>query len=204
MTNLLRIDTSTGSSDSHSRSIANALEQIIRQSDPDITLIKRDLVDTDLPHVNQEFINAIFTPNEDRTENMKTTLSVSDQLIRELKSADTILLSTPMFNFTIPSRLKAYIDHISRVGETFSMDENGLKGLLMNKKLIITTSAGSEFTEMKQMDFLEPYLKSVFGFLGITDIDYLALEGSNMLTPGALNDKKYSLLHRFKESILNN
>lgn len=199
MINLLRIDTSTRGSDSHSRSLADALEQGLQQKEPELTLIKRDLVETDLPHVNQDFINAIFTPKDERTKEMKNILIMSDQLISELKEADIILLSTPMFNFSVPSRLKAYIDHISRIGETFSMDEKGLKGLLINKKLIIASSSGSEFTEMKQMDFLEPYLNSVFGFLGINDIEYFALEGSNMLSPDTLNKKKSSLLEAFKK-----
>lgn len=199
MTNLLRIDTSTRGSDSYSRSLANDLEDIIQVKSSGLSYVKRDLVESNLPHVNQDFINAMFTPKEEQTQEMKTVLSLSDQLIHELKTAEIILLSTPMFNFTVPSRLKAYIDHITRIGETFSMDENGMKGLLTDKRLIIAASSGSEFTEMKQMDFLEPYLKSIFGFIGITEIDYIALEGSSMLAPDALDDKKSLLLKKFEE-----
>ncbi len=198
--NLLRIDTSTRGSGSWSRTLADDLEDVMLEKSFGVTIVKRDLVTTDIPHLNQDFISAMFTPEDERTSSIKAILSFSDQLIGELKTADTILLSTPMFNFTAPSRLKAYIDHISRVGETFTMDESGIKGLLINKKLIIVSSTGSEFTEMKQMDFLEPYLKSLFGFLGITDIDYFALEGSSMLPPEILADKKSKIIHSFSSS----
>ena len=107
------------------------------------------------------------------------------------------LLSVPMFNFGVPSRLKAYIDHISRLGETFSMDENGMSGLLKNKKLIVTAAYGSEFEQMRSMDFVEPYLKSLFGFSGIEDITYLAVEGTSMLGAEVLTQKKEELTKSF-------
>ncbi len=139
----------------------------------------------------------MYTPIENRDTNINNTLSLSDILIAELKNADTIVLSTPMYNFGIPSSLKAYIDHISRVGDTFAMDENGFTGLITGKKLVICAAYGAVFDEMKQMDFVEPYLKSLFGFLGFTDIEYYAIEGTSMLSPEALEEKKAALVTLF-------
>ena len=139
----------------------------------------------------------MFTLTQSRDENMHETLALSDELISEFKNADTILLSVPMFNFTVPSVLKAYIDHISRVAETFSMNETGLKGLVTGKKLVIVAAYGSDFTEMKVMDFVEPYLKSIFGFLGFTDISYFAIEGTSMLSAEVLQEKKAAIVGEF-------
>jgi len=115
-------------------------------------------------------------------------------MIEELKSADTIMISVPMFNFTIPSVLKAYIDHISRTGETFSMDETGFKGLITGKKLIVVAAYGAEFSQMKAMDFVEPYLKSIFGFLGFEDINYFCLEGTSMLSAEELAQRSDAIV----------
>ena len=193
MKKLLRIDTSTRKNDSHSRDLANRYEKNWKEKNSDSTIIYRDLSETKLPHLTQPFIEAMFTPKEERDTSMNETLRDSAILIEELKSADTILLSLPMYNFGIPSSLKAYIDHITRVGETFTMDENGFTGLVIDKKLVIFSAYGAVFDEMKQMDFVEPYLKSLFGFLGFTDIEYYAIEGTSMLSSDVLEEKKEAL-----------
>jgi len=195
---LLKIDTSTRKEASHSRDVANRYEKQWKERHPDAQIIYRDLSTTELPHLSQAFIEAMFTPTTDRNGEMKETLMLSDILIAELKNADTILLSLPMFNFSIPSSLKAYIDHISRVGETFLMDENGFTGLLTGKKLIIVSAYGAVFDEMKAMDFVEPYLKSLFGFLGFDDIEYYSIEGTSMLSAEVLEEKKNILISSFK------
>ncbi len=197
MKKLLRIDTSTRKKDSHSRDLANRYEKYYKKNHSDIQVCYRNLSETSVPHVTQAFIEAMYTPAENRDTNINDTLSLSDILIAELKNADTIVLSTPMYNFCIPSSLKAYIDHISRVGETFAMDENGFTGLVTGKKLVICAAYGAVFDEMKQMDFVEPYLKSLFGFLGFTDIEYYAIEGTSMLSPEALEEKKAALVTLF-------
>jgi len=195
MKTLLRIDTSTRGANSHSIGLADMIFNTLESEHSRV--LTRDLNRTNLPHISQEFIEAMYTPKEERNDAMNGILNLSDTLIGELKSADTILLSVPMFNFGVPSRLKAYIDHISRIGETFSMDENGMNGLLKNKKLIVAAAYGAEFEQMRAMDFVEPYLKSLFGFLGIEDITYLAVEGTSMLGTEMLTQKKEELIKNF-------
>lgn len=202
MKTLLRIDSSTRKTDSHSRDLANRFEEQYKVKHVQTDITYRDLTTSDIPHLSQEFIDAMFTSSESRTDEMKETLALSAKFIAELKSADTILLSVPMFNFTIPSVLKAYIDHITRVGETFSMDETGFKGLVTGKKLVIVAAYGADFSEMKAMDFVEPYLKSISGFLGFTDISFFAIEGTSMLEADVLEEKKVLIEELFNESLM--
>ena len=197
MKKLLRIDTSTRKNDSHSRDLANRYEAHYKNIHSNTKVCYRDLSQSDIPHISQNFIEAMFTPTADRNQTMQNMLQLSEILIGEIKDAETILLSVPMYNFSIPSSLKAYIDHISRVGETFAMDENGFTGLVTGKKLVICVAYGAVFNEMKQMDFVEPYLKSLFRFLGFTDIEYYTIEGTSMLSPEALEEKKAALVTLF-------
>ena len=197
MKNILRIDSSTRMQASHSRGLADSFEAMCREYQMPVSLVHRDLVTTDLPHTSQAFIEAMFTPKEERSSGMNETLALSDTLIAELKMAETIMISVPMFNFTIPSSLKAYIDHISRVGETFTMDESGFTGLLTGKKLVILAAYGADFSQMRGMDFVEPYLKSVFGFLGFEEMHFFALEGTSMLDEVALGEKKRVIEENF-------
>jgi len=197
MKKLLRIDTSTRKNDSHSKDLANRYETHFKNIYSNTKVHYRDLSQSDIPHLSQDFIEAMFTPITDRSQTMQNALQLSDMLIGEIKDAEIILLSVPMYNFSIPSSLKSYIDNISRVGETFSMDENGFTGLVTGKKLVICAAYGAVFDEMKHMDFVEPYLKSLFGFLGFTDIEYYAIEGTSMLSPEALEEKKAALVTLF-------
>ncbi len=197
MKHLLKIDTSTRANDSHSRDLANRYEKHWKAMHADTTVTYRDLAQTNIPHVTQSFIEAMFTPTDNRDGNMNETLALSNKLIAELKEASTIILSVPMFNFSVPSVLKAYIDYVSRVGETFNMDESGFTGLLTGKKLVICAAYGADFTQMKAMDFVEPYLKSLFGFLGFTDIEYYTIEGASMLSEDELENKKAQLALEF-------
>ena len=197
MNKLLKITSSTRGTDSYSNQLADAFETKWKSKNNEGEVIVRDLTQTTLPHVTQAFIEAMYTPLESRDERVHETLALSDELIGELREADTILLALPMYNFGVPSAVKAYIDQISRVGETFSMDENGFTGLLTGKKLVICSAYGADFTEMRAMDFVEPYLKSLFGFLGFTDITYFTLEGTTMFSAEELEKKKALLIEQF-------
>ena len=194
---LLKIDTSIRNNNSHSRDLANKYETKWQSMHSEGSVTYRDLSQTDIPHVSHAFIEAMYTSEENKNETIHNILSLSDELISELKEADTILLSTPMYNFSVPSKLKAYIDHISRIGETFSKDESGYTGLLTGKKLVIIAAYGADFSQMRSMDFLEPYLKTLFGFLGFTDVEYYAIEETNMLDKEELEVKKLALERQF-------
>ncbi|HIP46096.1 MAG TPA: FMN-dependent NADH-azoreductase [Campylobacterales bacterium] len=201
MKQLLKIDTSTRGVDSHSQELADTYSKIWQETYTDAKVISRDLSDGSIPHLTQDIITSMFTPKEQRTVQNHETLALSDTMIGELKSADTIMISVPMFNFTIPSVLKAYIDHISRKDETFSMDETGFKGLITGKKLIIVAAYGADFSQMKAMDFVEPYLKSIFGFLGFEDINYFALEGTSMLGTEELTQRKDAIVLELEKCV---
>lgn len=200
MKTLLRLDSSTRGEASHSKNLAKKYADMWLSVNSEREIIYRDLYETNVPHLTQKFIEAMYTPAVNRDDNMRNTLILSDLLIAELKEADIILLSVPMYNFSVPSSLKAYIDHISRIGETFSMDDNGFSGLITEKKLVIIASYGALFDEMKQMDFVEPYLKSFFGFLGFTEIEYFSIEGTSILQENVLIAKEEVLLQRFNIS----
>ncbi len=193
MKKLLRIDTSPRKEDSHSRDLANRVEERCKVTHPDMDVIYLDLSKVELPHITQAYIEATFIPKKERSPQMHKTLTLADKFITEIQSADIVLISVPMYNFHIPSTLKAYIDYISRMGETFLMDEHGTTGLLTGKRLIITAAYGADFSQMKQMDFVEPYLKSMFGFLGFEDITYKVIQGTSMLAPEVLEVHKKAL-----------
>ncbi|MFV2058764.1 MAG: FMN-dependent NADH-azoreductase, partial [Thiohalomonadales bacterium] len=127
-------------------------------------------------------IESFNTPLAQHTPAIKNASALSETLIAEFQSADVVLLSVPMYNFTIPSVLKAYIDHIVRIGFTFDYHaQKGLYGLLENKHAIVCSAMGSVFSDQKlaAMDHLQPYLKMLLGFIGIEKIDMLCVEGTS-------------------------
>ena len=130
------------------------------------------LVNNHFPHIEEAQITSFFTPPLQRTSQNMEALKHSDEAIREVMDADIIVIGAPMYNFNIPSTLKAWIDHIARAGVTFKYDEKGPKGLIEGKKVYLAISSGGIYSEgaMKPYDFGTPYLQMVLGFLGITDI----------------------------------
>ena len=119
------------------------------------------------------------------TPAQRNYLSASDHLIEELQAADTIVIGAPMYNFAIPSLLKAWIDQIVRIGKTFGYGPNGRQGLLANKKVIVITARGGAYekgTPAEKFDFQEPYLRHIFGFIGLTDVTFIHAE--NQLAKG--------------------
>ncbi len=177
--NILNVITSPMGTASQSNNLGNAIVEKIQKSYPNAVLKIRDLNVSKFPHLIENQIASIFTPEEHRTEDQKELLQKSDEAITELFDADIIIVSTPMYNFGIPSSLKAWIDHIARGGVTFKYSEAGAEGLVKNKKAFLAISTGAVFSEgaYKQMDFTEPYLKAVLGFLGITDVSTFRVEG---------------------------
>jgi FMN-dependent NADH-azoreductase len=122
---------------------------------------------------------AFFTPGEQRNAEQAYAVKLSDQLVDEVIAADVIVIGAPMYNFSVPSGLKAYIDQIARAGRTFKYTETGPVGLLTHKKVYIVTASGGVYSEgpAAGYDFLATYLRAVLGFLGITDISFIRAEG---------------------------
>ncbi|WP_373019786.1 FMN-dependent NADH-azoreductase [Thiomicrorhabdus sp.] len=182
MTNLVRIDASARFEDSQSKQLADFFEQQWRAKNPNGEVQHHDLTKLKLDHIDVEFINAMYTHEAERTIEQKQLLELSNHLVNELKNADSLLISTPMYNFSVPSYLKTYIDLITRVGETFRYGENGPEGLLTIPQAVLIVTSGGDYTQppMDAMNFVTPYLKTVLGFNGITSVNVIEAQGMNM------------------------
>lgn len=174
MTKVLKIDASGRNNGSVSRDLSNRIAQNLA-ADSDITA--RNLNDH-LPFVDEEWIGANFTPADQRTEAQKSKLALSDSLIDELQAADTLVIGTPIYNFGIPATLKTWVDQIARAGVTFRYTENGPEGLLQGKKAVVAYASGG-VPMGAAVDHVTPYLKTVLGFVGITDVEFLDLDAVN-------------------------
>lgn len=156
------------------------------KEDVDINVTERDLADG-LPFVDQNWINANFTPAEDRTADQTATLSFSDGLVDELKAADLVVIGAPVYNFGVPASLKAWIDQVARARLTFQYTENGPVGLLTSKRAVIVTVSGG--TEVgSDIDFATGYLRHILGFLGIHDVAQINADRM-MIDAGAALEK---------------
>jgi FMN-dependent NADH-azoreductase len=180
---ILHIDSSPMGERSFSRKLGTKVLSELQSRFPGSTLKTRDLAIAPLPHLSAQTLGAFFTPAEQRTPELAAAAAESDAAIAELKSADIVVIGAPMWNFGIPSSLKAWIDHIARVGHTFKYGPNGPEGMLdPNTKVIIVSSRGGVYSAgpMAAMDFQEDYLRSVLGFLGLRDISFVRTEGVAM------------------------
>ncbi|HEY1040281.1 MAG TPA: NAD(P)H-dependent oxidoreductase [Emticicia sp.] len=180
MKKVLRIISSPRGQASVSIKLGNAIIEKIKEKHPDCIVTERNLVTNTLPHLNETLIASFFTPSEDHTYDQKEAVKYSDEAIAELKESDIIVIDTPMYNFTIPSTLKTYLDHIVRRGVTFRASETGIEGLVKNKKVYLAFSSAGFYTEDspdQSYDFVVPLLKAVLGWLGITDITVVRANG---------------------------
>lgn len=179
MKNILHIISSPRTKDSASRTLGNAIEEKLQETYPEHSITTLDLLKTPFPHLGEEQVDAWFIPLENRTTEQNEAVKRSDDAIAQLMASDVIVISVPIYNFGIPSALKAYIDHIARGGMTFQYSENGFEGLVKNKKAYIAVASGSVFSEgdYQSYDFVVPYLKSVLGFIGVTDVSVFRAEG---------------------------
>ncbi|MET3977842.1 FMN-dependent NADH-azoreductase [Mucilaginibacter sp. UYP25] len=179
MKKILHIISSPRGEASMSIKLGNAIVEKIKATYPGSTVNTKDLAKTPFPHLEEAHLTSFFTPAEQRTPESLEAIKHSDQAIQEIQDADVIVIGAPLYNFSIPSTLKAWIDHITRAGVTFAYDENGPKGLIKNKKLYIAIPSGGIYSEgpMKSADFAEPYLRFMLGFLGMTDISVYRIEG---------------------------
>ena len=171
---VLHIDSSPRFNDSVSRDLTADI--VSRHAGAKV--IRRDLSKTPVPQTTDAWIGASFTPAEDRTADQKHTLTLSDELVDELVAADTVVIGMPMYNFSVPSALKAWIDQVARPGRTFNYTENGPVGLLEGKRVIVAMATGG-VPQGSDMDFATNYLTFFLGFLGITDVQFVAADGLN-------------------------
>jgi FMN-dependent NADH-azoreductase len=180
---LLHIDSSARTEQSISRKLSAEFVARWREVHTSTQLIYRDLGKSAIPIVTDEWITAVYTPVEQRTRHQNDVLAVSDKLLDELFAADVIVLGVPMYNFNIPANLKAYIDQIVRTGKTFTYASGRLEGLAKGKKLFVIQSRGSDFsagTPMEALNHQTPYLKTIFNFIGISDITFIEANGQSV------------------------
>ncbi|MEJ7560679.1 MAG: FMN-dependent NADH-azoreductase [Pedobacter sp.] len=179
MKKILHIISSPRGAASMSIKLGNAIVEKLQAAYPDSTVAVTDLLKKNFPHLEEAHIASFFTPEESRTPENVEAIKHSDESIQEILDADVIVIGAPLYNFSIHSVLKAWVDHITRAGITFKYDENGPQGLIKNKKVYLAISSGGVYSEgpMKAMDFVEPYMRTILGFLGMTDITVFRVEG---------------------------
>jgi len=164
-----------------SQSLALARDFLKRY--PHRSLVERALSPRTMPHLDGETFAAMGAPADALTGAQRAAVALSDTLIAELEAADTIVFALPMYNFSIPSTLKAWIDHVARRGRTFRYSEQGPEGLLKGKKVFVLAARGGVYsngTPSAAFDFQEPYLRAVLAFIGLTDVTFIHLEGLAM------------------------
>lgn len=182
MPTLLTLTASPRSERSVSRTLATEFTNLRAQAHPEETILLRDLGHEPVPHVTEDWVVGAFAPPEYQTPESKAAIAVSDELVREFLNADRYLIATPMYNLNIPSTLKAYIDQIVRVGLTFAVGANGYEGLVKGKKALFITTSGGAFrpgTPAGGYNFQEPYLRAIFGFIGVTDVEFVVVDNQN-------------------------
>ena len=179
MKNILIISSSPSQQQSLSAQLLDYFTTQYQQSLDDVNIVKRNLGQSLVPHLNMDTIGAFYTPSNQLNEIQKQSLEISDQLIAELQMADLIVIGSPMHNFSITSHLKTYFDQVARVGVTFQYTENGPVGLLKNKKVLVVTSRGGNYSNpiYAVMDHQEPYIRTFLGFIGLDKIDFIHLQG---------------------------
>lgn len=183
MTHILHLDSSPRGEASHSHQTSCEFVQAWLLAHPGDTVTSRDLGHQAIPHVTEEFIGAMYTPAEARTPAQAAALTLSDELIGELQTANVYVFGIPMYNFGVPSVLKAYIDQIARAGVTFNPAT--YEGLLKNKKRFVVTARGGggygPGEAHESLNVQEPSLRTAFGLIGVSNIEFIHL---NNLMPG--------------------
>ncbi|HWG05091.1 MAG TPA: FMN-dependent NADH-azoreductase [Beijerinckiaceae bacterium] len=180
--NLLHIDTSILGGNSVSRKVSAAIVERLAQARPDARVTYRDLAATPLPHLSGDNLAAIRGAVPESAA-LQDDIVVSQKVLDEFLAADAIVIGAPMYNFTIPSQLKTWIDRILVAGKTFRYTAEGPQGLAGDKRVIIAISRGGLYgagTPAAAAEHLETYLRTVFGFIGVKNVEIIAAEGLNI------------------------
>jgi FMN-dependent NADH-azoreductase len=187
MATLLHIDSSPMGAASVSRHLSNTFVENWKKAHPGGTVVTRDLTKSGLTSITAEWVAAAYTPADSRTAEQKAVLAKSDELLAEVEAADELAIGVSMHNFSIPSALKLWVDQVVRVNRAFSYADGAPKGLLVGKKATFLVATGGTYgpgTATESMNFIEPYLKTLFGFIGIT-VAFHTAGGAAALNYGA-------------------
>lgn len=183
MTQILYLSSSPRGSASYSSRIATRVLDELREAHPGASVVERDLSREPLQHLNEDFTAALAAPEEQRSPAQKMWIAKADALIDELFAADIVVIAVAMINFSIPSTLKSWIDHVSRAGKTFRYNSDGKpEGLLKGKRVIVVHAKGGIYSleQTRGFDFVAPYLRHVLGFLGVQDVSVIDVEGTGL------------------------
>ena len=185
---ILEISAGARSEGSISRSLTADLIQALESRHRQTETKQRDLAEG-LPFIDEAWIAANFTPDEDRNGQHQQALAHSDMLVEDLEAADILVIGAPIYNFSIPATLKAWIDMIARARKTFHYTENGPEGLLKNKKAYVVVPSGG-VPVGSPVDFATPYLRHALSFVGITDVEFIGAQGADRGNDDALDDAR--------------
>ena len=183
---VLEITASARQEGSVSRRLVQNLVAALEDRHGEISVVRRDVA-AGLPYVDEDWVRANFTPEEERSAADRKTLAQSDELVAELEAADVIVIGTPIYNFSIPATLKAWIDMVSRARKTFRYTDNGPEGLLKGKKAFVIVPSGG-VPVGSEVDFATPYLRHALGFIGITDVEFVGARGADRGNDDALDE----------------
>lgn len=198
MKRILHLTSSIQGEESCSLKLGQAIVAKIRQQYPGSTLEDLDLVESGIPHLTPAVLSKLFSPADQLSQEDKELIRLSDELVKQLLAADIIVIGAPLYNFTIHSSLKAWIDHITRAGITFTYGPDGPVGMVTGKKIYVAMSSGGVYSKGpgKENDFVAPYLKAFLGFLGMTDLTVFRAEG--LKVPGVKEhamEKAIAIIH---------
>ena len=200
MPKLLKIDSSPRGDYSVSRALTAVFADEWRKTHAGGEVVERDLFKTELPFVDVPWIMGAYTPAEQHSDDIKKAIKISDTLVDELFAVDHIVLGAPMYNFSLPAILKAYIDHIVRFNRTFTAS---YEGLLKGKKLTIIIASGGVYgpgSHTEGYNAESAYLKQVFGFIGITDVNIVLAGGTSAINTGEKTQQ--AVVESFKPAVL--
>jgi len=179
MTTLLQINSSLFAGNGQSSQLSDKFVAAWKDSNPQGRVVTRDLSAQPVPHLDAERFGAFLAAPDARTPAQRAVVEFSDGLIEELRNADVIVLGLPMYNFGIPSTLKAYFDHVARAGVTFRYTANGPEGLLQNKKVYVMAARGGLYAGTPR-DSQSVYVRDFLAFIGLTDVEFIYAEGLSM------------------------
>ena len=180
MASLLRIDSSPRGNASVSRRLGDIYTDTWKAANEGATVTTRDLAFQQPTYVDLQWIQSVYTPSDQHTEQHKAALKASDEFIAEVEAAETILITSPLYNFGIPAVLKAWIDHVVRAGRTFAYVDGQPQGKVHGKKVVVILAKGGDYSEgspFQAYDQATPYLKTILGFIGVTDLTFLDAGG---------------------------
>ncbi|MBD2576326.1 FMN-dependent NADH-azoreductase [Oscillatoria sp. FACHB-1406] len=183
MTKILHLDSSPRGQHSVSGRLAGEFIGAWQAAHPDDEVVYRNLGRNPISHIDESWIMAAFTPPAQHTPDLTAAIQLSNVLIEELLECDRYVFSIPMYNLSVPSVFKAYIDQIVRVNCTFKVTENGYEGLVNGKKMLVITARGGIYADnspMADFDFQAPYLRAIFNLIGVTDISFIHADGLSM------------------------